>query len=142
MNSVIERIAAIGIIPDIKIEKTEQAVPLANALCEVGLPAAELTFRTDAAEESIRLISEAVPEMLVGAGTVLTTGQADRAIAAGAQFIVSPGLNPVTVEHCLAKNVLIMPGCSGPSDVEQAISFGLDTVRFFPAEAAGGLAMI
>ena len=107
-----------------------------------GLPCAEVTFRTDAAEESIRIISENYPDMLVGAGTVLTTEQVDRAVAAGAKFIVSPGLNPKVVEYCVNKGIPVTPGTATPSEMEQAMSFGLDVVKFFPAENNGGLSMI
>ena len=115
---------------------------MAKALCEGGLPVAEVTFRTDAAEEAIRLMSEAYPEMLVGAGTVLTTEQVDRAVAAGSKFIVSPGLNPKVVKYCQEKNVPITPGTARPTDIEMALELGLDVVKFFPAEQNGGLAMI
>lgn len=142
MNEVIEKIGKIGIVPVIKIEDVEKAVPLAKALCEGGLPCAEVTFRTAQAEEAIRRITEAVPEMLVGAGTVLTTEQVDRAVGAGAKFIVSPGFNRKIVTYCIEKGVPVTPGCSSPSDVEQALECGLDVVKFFPAEAAGGLPMI
>lgn len=142
MNSVIEEISKIGIVPVIALDDAKDAEPLAKALCEGGLPCAEVTFRTAAAEESIRIMSEKFPEMLVGAGTVLTTEQADRAVAAGAKFIVSPGLNPKVVAHCTSKNIPVVPGCANPSDIEQAIELGLDVVKFFPAEAAGGLKMI
>ena len=106
------------------------------------LMAAEVTFRTDAAEESIKILAENYPDMLVGAGTVLTTEQVDRAVNAGAKFIVSPGLNPKVVKYCVDKGIPVTPGCSNPSDVEVAIELGLDVVKFFPAEAAGGLNMI
>lgn len=142
MNAVIEEISKIGIVPVIAIDDAKDALPLAKALIDGGLPCAEVTFRTAAAEESIRLISEAYPEMLVGAGTVLTTDQADRAIAAGAKFLVSPGLNPKIVRHSLEKGVPMLPGCANPSDVEAAIELGLEVVKFFPAEAAGGIKMI
>jgi 2-dehydro-3-deoxyphosphogluconate aldolase/(4S)-4-hydroxy-2-oxoglutarate aldolase len=115
---------------------------LAKALVDGGLPCAEVTFRTAAAEESIRLMREAYPDMLIGAGTVLTTEQVDKAVAAGATFIVSPGLNPKIVRYCIEKDIPITPGCANPSDVEAAIELGLEVVKFFPAEAAGGLAMI
>ena len=104
--------------------------------------AAEVTFRTDAAEESIRAITKAFPDMIVGAGTVLTTEQVDAAIAAGSKFLVSPGLNPKVTGYCLSKGVPMLPGCSNPSDVEAALELGLTTVKFFPAEAAGGLKML
>ncbi len=142
MNTVIEEISKIGIVPVIALDSASDAEPLAKALCEGGLPCAEVTFRTAAAEESIRIMAEKFPEMLVGAGTVLTTEQVDRAVAAGAKFIVSPGLNPKVVAYCTSKNIPVIPGCANPSDIEQAIELGLDVVKFFPAEAAGGLKMI
>ena len=133
MHEILEKISAIGIVPVIKIDDPETAVPLAKALCEGGLPCAEITFRTAQAEESIRRIAQAVPDMLVGAGTVLTTDQVDRAVSAGAKFIVSPGLNPRIVQYCLDKNVPITPGTATPSDIERALELGLDVVKFFPA---------
>lgn len=142
MNSVIEEISKIGIVPVIALDDVKDAEPLGKALCEGGLPCAEVTFRTAAAEESIRIMAEKFPEMLVGAGTVLTTEQVDRAVGAGAKFIVSPGLNPKVVAYCTERNIPIVPGCANPSDIEQAIELGLDVVKFFPAEAAGGLNMI
>lgn len=140
--NVFEQISKIGIVPVIAIDDAKDAKPLAKALCDGGLPCAEVTFRTSAAEESIRIISESFPDMVVGAGTVLTTEQADRAAAAGAKFIVSPGLNPKVAAYCIEKGYPICPGCATPSDIEAAIELGLDTVKFFPAEAAGGLPMI
>ena len=134
MNEVLEKIQKIGIVPVVVLNDAKDAEPLAKALCNGGLPCAEVTFRTDAAEESIRIMSEKYPEMLVGAGTVLTTEQVDRAVAAGAKFIVSPGLNPKIVKYCVEKNI--------PSEAEQAIENGLEVVKFFPAEPAGGLKMI
>ena len=142
MNEVLKQIGEIGIVPVVVLDDAKDAEPLARALCEGGLPCAEVTFRTDAAEESIRIMSERFPDMLVGAGTVLTTEQVDRAVAAGAKFIVSPGLNPKVVRYCVEKWILITPGCANPSDVEQAIENGLEVVKFFPAEQAGGLAYI
>ena len=142
MNEVLKQIEEIGIVPVVVLNDAKDAEPLAEALCEGGLPCAEVTFRTDAAEESIRIMSEKFPTMLVGAGTVLTTEQVDRAVAAGAKFIVSPGLNPKVVKYCVDKGILITPGCANPSDVEQAIENGLEVVKFFPAEQAGGLAYI
>ncbi len=142
MNAVLEEISKIGIVPVIALDKVEDAEPLAKALIEGGLPCAEVTFRTAAAEESIRVMASKFPELLVGAGTVLTTEQVDRAVAAGAKFIVSPGLNPEIVKYCVDKNIPITPGTANPSDVEQAIKYGLEVVKFFPAEQAGGLAMI
>ena len=139
MNAVLEKIHELGIVPVVVLNDAKDAVPLAKALMEGGLPCAEVTFRTAAAEESIRLISEAYPEMLVGAGTVLTTEQVELAVAAGAKFMVSPGLNPKVTKYCVDRNIPITPGCANPSDVEQALEFGLDVVKFFPAEQAGGL---
>ncbi|MCI7149735.1 bifunctional 4-hydroxy-2-oxoglutarate aldolase/2-dehydro-3-deoxy-phosphogluconate aldolase [bacterium] len=142
MNEVLEKIQEIGIVPVVVLDDAKDAAPLAKALCEGGLPCAEVTFRTAAAEESIRIMSEQFPEMLVGAGTVLTTEQVDHAVAAGAKFIVSPGMNPRIVKYCVEKGILITPGCANPSDIEQALENGLDVVKFFPAEPAGGLKMI
>ncbi len=142
MNEMLSKIQKMGIVPVIKLDDAKDAYPLAKALVDGGLPCAEITFRTAAAEESIRIMREAYPEMLIGAGTVLTTEQVDKAIAAGATFIVSPGLNPKVVRYCVEKNIPITPGCANPSDIEAAIELGLDVVKFFPAEAAGGLAMI
>ncbi len=142
MHEVLEKIQKIGIVPVVVLNDAKDAAPLAKALCEGGLPCAEVTFRTDAAEESIKIMTTEFPDMLVGAGTVLTTEQVDRATAAGAKFIVSPGFNPKIVKYCIDKGVPITPGCSGPSNVEQALEFGLEVVKFFPAEASGGLNMI
>lgn len=142
MKSILEKIQSIGVIPVVKIDNVEDAVPLAGALCDGGLQCAEVTFRTAAAKKAISEMVQAYPNMLVGAGTVLNTKQVDEAIEAGAKFIVSPGLNSKVVEYCIEKKILIIPGCSNPSDVEEAIQLGLDVVKFFPAEAAGGLKMI
>src|SRR5699024_9518534 len=118
------------------------SVDLAKALCEGGLPCAEITFRTEAAAEAIKIFKTNFPEMIVGAGTVLTTEQVDIAVKLGAEFIVSPGLNPDIVKYCVDNNVTIIPGCSNASDIEQAIKYGLDVVKFFPAEISGGIKMI
>lgn len=142
MNPVLEKIQQLGIVPVVVLNDASDASPLAKALCEGGLHCAEVTFRTEAAEEAIRIMSQEFPEMLVGAGTVLTTDQVDRAVAAGAQFIVSPGLNPKIVRYCTERNIPITPGTCNPSDVELAIELGLEVVKFFPAEASGGLDMI
>ena len=142
MNEVLEKIQKIGIVPVVVLNDAKDAAPLAKALCDGGLPCAEVTFRTEAAEESIRIMAEQFPQMLVGAGTVLTTEQVDRAVAAGAKFIVSPGLNPKVVKYCIEKGVPVTPGTANPSDVEQAIELGLEVVKFFPAEPAGGLKYI
>ena len=142
MNKVLEEFSKIGIIPVIALDDAKDAAPLAEALIKGGLPCAEVTFRTAAAEESIRIMASQYPEMLVGAGTVLTTDQVDRAVNAGAKFIVSPGLNPKVVKYCVEKGIPVTPGTTNPSDIEQAIELGLEVVKFFPAEAAGSLNMI
>lgn len=142
MNEILEKISKIGIVPVVKLDNAKDAVPLAAALINGGLPCAEVTFRTDAAEEAIALISKEYPEMLVGAGTVLTTEQVDRAMNAGAKFIVTPGFNAKIVKYCVDKNIPITPGCPSSSDIEAAIEFGLDVVKFFPAEPLGGINMI
>lgn len=142
MNEVLKQIEKVGIVPVVVLDDVKDAEPLAKALCEGGLPCAEVTFRTAAAEESIRIMSEKFPDMLVGAGTVLTTEQVDRAVAAGAKFIVSPGLNPKVVKYCVEKGIPVTPGTANPSDIEAALEFDLDVVKFFPAENLGGLKMI
>ncbi len=142
MNAILEQIQKIGIVPVVVINDEKDAVPLAKALCAGGLPCAEVTFRTAAAAGAIKAMTEAFPNMCVGAGTVLNAEQVDAAVAAGAKFIVSPGLNPNTVKYCIEKGVPITPGTSSPSDIEAAIELGLDVVKFFPAEQSGGLAKI
>lgn len=142
MNQILEKFHEIGIIPVVVLNDARDAAPLGKALLEGGLPVAEVTFRTDAAEESIRILSETYPDLLVGAGTVLTPEQADRAVAAGAKFIVSPGLNPRVVKHCQEKGVIITPGVVTPGEIERALELGLEVVKFFPAEPSGGLSMI
>ena len=137
--TIIERIAALGIVPVVSIAKAEHAVPLAQALLAGGLPCAEITFRTAAAAESIKLIRQHVPELLVGAGTVLSTEQADIALSNGAEFIVSPGTNPAVVVHCVKRGVPIFPGVCTPSEIEMALSHGAEVLKFFPAEQAGGV---
>ena len=142
MNQILEEISNIGVVPVVAIDHKYDAAPLADALTKGGLPCAEVTFRTEAAEASIRAISKAFPDMLVGAGTVLTVEQVQKAVDAGARFIVSPGLNPEVVKYCVDRQIPVTPGTCNPSDIEAAIDLGLDVVKFFPAEAAGGLAMI
>lgn len=142
MKTLEEQFYDFAVVPVVVLEDAKDAVPLAEALVKGGLPCAEVTFRTDAAEESIRLMCEKYPEMLVGAGTVLTTEQVDRAVAAGAKFIVSPGFDAEIVDYCLEKEIPVLPGCITPSEVAQAVKRGLKTVKFFPAEQAGGLPMI
>ena len=142
MKTFEEQFYDFAVVPVVVLEDAKDAVPLAEALVKGGLPCAEVTFRTDAAEESIRLMCEKYPEMLVGAGTVLTTEQVDRAVAAGAKFIVSPGFDAEIVDYFLKKEISFLPGCITPSEVAQAVKRGLKTVKFFPAEQAGGLPMI
>ena len=139
MATILEQVSSLGIVPVIKIDDVEKAVPLAKALVAGGIPCAEITFRTQEGVEAIRRISEQVPDCLVGAGTVLTTEQIDKAIAVGAKFLVSPGLNPRVVAYAQEKNMPIFPGCANPSDMEKAIEMGLNVVKFFPAEQSGGL---
>ncbi len=139
---MLDQLALAGLIPVIKVNDAQDAVPLCKVLQDGGLPVAEITFRTAAAEEAIRLVHEQVPDVLLGAGTVLTPEQADRAWAAGARYIVSPGFNPRVVRHCLDKGYPILPGCSSPSDIEQALEMGLSAVKIFPAGALGGIATI
>ncbi len=142
MMTLEQRLAQIKIVPVIAINHAQQALPLAKVLMENGLPCAEITFRTEAAQEAIRLMRDAYPEMLIGAGTVLTTAQVDQAQQAGADFIVSPGLNPTTVTYCQQRGIAIVPGVNNPSLVEQAMELGLRTLKFFPAEPSGGVAML
>ncbi|MGI2172168.1 bifunctional 4-hydroxy-2-oxoglutarate aldolase/2-dehydro-3-deoxy-phosphogluconate aldolase [Shewanella sp. MF05960] len=130
------------LIPVIAINNTADAVPLARALIDNGMPSAEVTFRTECAADAIKAMREAFPFMFIGAGTILTTEQADQAIAAGVDFIVSPGFNPRVVQHCLDKGMPIVPGVNNPSLVEQAMEMGLRTLKFFPAEASGGVNML
>ncbi len=139
MNELLKKIHDIGIVPVIAIEDAAKAVPLAKALVAGGLPAAEVTFRTAAAEDAIRAIVKEVPDMLVGAGTVLTKDQADRAIAAGVSFIVSPGFNPEITRYVLDKGVCMLPGTATAGEMEQAMALGLEAVKFFPAEQNGGI---
>ncbi len=138
----LEKLSLAGLVPVIAINDADDAVPLCKALAEGGLPVAEITFRTAAAEESIRRVHEAMPEVLLCAGTVLTTEQVNRAVAAGAAAIVSPGLSPEIVAYCVEKGIPVCPGTANPSDVQIAISYGLKAVKLFPAEAVGGLNLI
>lgn len=142
MENILDEIAQKRILPVVVLRNIADAKPLAQALCDGGLPCAEITFRTEAAADAIKIMSEEFPDMLIGAGTVLTPAQADQAMKAGAKFIVSPGLNPTMVKHCIKKKYPVIPGVNNPSDIEAALSFGLTFVKFFPAEASGGLEMI
>lgn len=142
MSTIIEQLAAVKIIPVIAIDRAEDIIPLGKALAENGLPAAEITFRSDAAVEAIRLLRQAQPEMLIGAGTVLNREQALAAKEAGATFVVSPGFNPNTVRACQEIGIEIVPGVNNPSTIEAALEMGLTTLKFFPAEASGGINMV
>ncbi len=142
MNEILKTISNIGIVPVVAINDASKAVPLAKALVAGGLPTAEVTFRTAAAEDAMRAITAEVPEMLVGAGTVLTPDQLDRALDAGSKFIVSPGFNPEMVKYGLSKGALMLPGTATGGEMEQAMALGLDVVKFFPAEQNGGIAKI
>ncbi|MGN0354315.1 MAG: bifunctional 4-hydroxy-2-oxoglutarate aldolase/2-dehydro-3-deoxy-phosphogluconate aldolase [Muricoprocola sp.] len=142
MKSMAEQFQEMAVVPVVVLNDAKDALPLAEALVEGGLPCAEVTFRTDAAEESIRLMAEKYPDMLVGAGTVLTIDQVNRAVGAGAKFIVSPGFDPEIVDYCIEKEIPVFPGCITPSEVAQAVKRGLKVVKFFPAEQFGGVATI
>ena len=142
MDSINQTISNIGIIPVIAFNSVDEAVPLCKALVAGGLPAAEVTFRTACAEECIRVIAKEVPEMLLGAGTVLTTEQADRAMAAGAKFIVAPGYDPKVTQHVIDRGGLMIPGTATSGEMQQAMNQGCEVLKFFPAEANGGVAML
>jgi len=139
---IFDKLGEVGIVPVIALDDAKDAIPLGETLQRGGLPCAEITFRTAAAEEAIRLMTKAFPDMIIGAGTVLTTEQVDRAVAAGAQFIVAPGCNPRIVRYCVERNIPMAPGVATASEIEQALECGVKKVKFFPAEANGGLAMI
>ena len=139
MNPVLERVYEIGIIPVIAFNSVDEAIPLCKALMDGGLPAAEVTFRTACAEECIRKIHQELPDMLLGAGTVLTTEQADRAMDAGASFIVAPGFDPIVTQHVIDKGGIMMPGTATAGEMQQAMNMGCEAIKFFPAEANGGV---
>lgn len=142
MKTLNQRLSEIQVIPVIAIKDASKAVKLAQVLIENGLPCAEITFRTEHAVQAIKNMREAYPEMLIGAGTVLNSEQVDQSIDAGVDFVVSPGFNPETVKYCQQRGVAIIPGVNNPSLVEQAMSMGLTTLKFFPAEPSGGTAML
>ena len=143
MDSIFEKISSIGVVPVIKLNNPEKdAAGLAKALCDGGVPVAEVTFRAAGAAKAIKLMSEAQPDMLVGAGTVMCEAQVDEAIEAGAKFIVSPGLDIELVKYCQQKGIAVFPGCTTPTDYHAAYRLGLKVVKFFPAEQSGGLAKI
>ncbi len=141
-DTILSQLQQIGIVPVVKIDDASKAEGLAQAMIAGGIPCAEVTFRTDAAEEAIGRISKAFPQMLVGAGTVINVELAKKAVQAGAKFIVSPGFNPSVVDWCIANNVPVVPGVCTPSDIEAGLSRGLTTLKFFPAEASGGIDML
>nr|WP_295949421.1 bifunctional 4-hydroxy-2-oxoglutarate aldolase/2-dehydro-3-deoxy-phosphogluconate aldolase [uncultured Agathobaculum sp.] len=143
MNEIEKKVQSIGVVPVIKLNHPERdAIPLAKALIAGGVPVAEVTFRAAGAAIAIKAMRENFPEMLVGAGTVLTTGQVDEAMAAGAQFIVTPGMDPDIVAYCQKVGIQIFPGCTTPTDYHTAYKFGLEVLKFFPAEQSGGIAKI
>ena len=139
MNDILEKIAELRLVPVVKIENSNDAIPLGQALLGGGLPLAEITFRTDAAEAAIRALTAELTELLVGAGTVLSIDQVKSAVDAGARFIVAPGFNPKVVDYCLEQNICVVPGINNPSQIERAFERNLKVVKFFPAEASGGL---
>jgi len=142
MDDILKTIEGYGIVPVVKIEKASDALHLGKALLSGGLPLAEITFRTAAAEEVIRTLAEGMPELIVGAGTVLTTEQAGRALRAGARFIISPGFNPKVVSFCRERGVPVIPGVNSPTQIEAAMECGLGVLKFFPAEESGGAAFL
>jgi 2-dehydro-3-deoxyphosphogluconate aldolase/(4S)-4-hydroxy-2-oxoglutarate aldolase len=142
MEETLDTLGRLGVVPVIAIERSEDAVELGKALLAGGLPCAEITFRTAAAEEAIRQISSSLPEIIVGAGTVLTVDQADRAVSAGAQFIVSPGFNHKVVDWCLQNEIPVTPGVLTPTEIDMALDRELKILKFFPAEAMGGIATL
>ena len=142
MNHISEDIARYGVVPVVVLNDPAEALPVADALLKGGLPVAEVTFRTAAAEEAIRIIAAERPAMLVGAGTVLTIDQVDRAVAAGAKFIVCPGFDPEIVDYCIGKSIPVFPGCTTASEVAWGVKRGLNVLKFFPAEQCGGVATI
>ena len=142
MDEVLERTRELGIVPVVRLDRVEDALPLGRALIAGDLPVAEITFRTDAAEAAIRRLTSELPELFVGAGTVLTTEQAERALAAGAKFIVSPGFNSRIVEFCTQRGATVIPGINSPTQIEMALEHGLSVLKFFPAEASGGIEMV
>ncbi|EGU32583.1 keto-hydroxyglutarate-aldolase/keto-deoxy-phosphogluconate aldolase [Vibrio ichthyoenteri ATCC 700023] len=142
MKTLNQQLAEIQVVPVIAIKDASKAARLAQVLIENGLPCAEVTFRTEQAVQAIKNMRAAYPEMLIGAGTVLTSCQVDQAIEAGVDFIVSPGFNPTTVTYCQQRDIAIVPGVNNPSLVEQAMEMGLTTLKFFPAEPSGGTGML
>lgn len=142
MDKIIAKLGAIGLIPVVKLDRSEDALPLGKALLAGKLPVAEITFRTAAAEDAIRILSRELPQLITGAGTVTTIEQADKAIDAGARYIVTPGFNPKVVAHCIERGIPVTPGVNSPSQIEEALEMGLEVAKFFPAGASGGVPML
>jgi 2-dehydro-3-deoxyphosphogluconate aldolase/(4S)-4-hydroxy-2-oxoglutarate aldolase len=142
MTDLLDKLGVLGVVPVVKIERAEDAVALGRALLDGGLPCAEITFRTAAAEDAIRRISSSLPEIIVGAGTVLTVDQASKAVSAGARFIVAPGFNQKVVDWCLQNEIPVTPGVMTPTEIDMALDRGLNILKFFPAEAIGGIAVL
>ena len=143
MNAFNQKISEIGVVPVIKLNHPERdAADLGRALCAGGVPVAEITFRAAGADKAFRLMKEACPDMLVGAGTVTATSQIDAVIEAGGEFIVTPGFDPELVQYAQEKSIPIFPGCTTASEYHQALKYNLEVIKFFPAEQSGGLAKI
>jgi 2-dehydro-3-deoxyphosphogluconate aldolase/(4S)-4-hydroxy-2-oxoglutarate aldolase len=142
LNNIFNKIGELGIVPVVKVDRVEDSVPLGEALISGDLPIAEITFRTSVAETAIKILNDELPEILVGAGTVLTIEQAQKAMGAGAKFIVSPGFNSKIVDFCLENDILVIPGINSPTQIEMALEKDLKVVKFFPAEASGGLSLL
>ena len=143
MNELQQKVSAVGVVPVIKLTNPQRdAAPLSDALCAGGVPIAEITFRAAGADEAMRIMLDRHPEMLVGAGTVLTTEQVDKTIAAGGKCVVTPGFDPEIVQYCIDKGITCFPGCTTPTDYHSAYKMGLEVLKFFPAEQSGGLAKI
>lgn len=142
MDHVLSRLGELRLVPVVKIERAEDALALGRALTAGGLPVAEITFRTDAAEAAIRNLTEHLPDMLVGAGTVLTVENVRRAVAVGARFIVAPGFNPRVVDYCQEQGIPVVPGVNAPTEIELGLERGLRLLKFFPAEASGGIKLL
>lgn len=139
MLDIFKKIETLGVMPELTIKDAIDAIPVGQAISDGGISMVEVTFRTEAAEDSIRLMSKALPDLLIGAGTVLSVNQVDQAMEAGAKFIVTPGISREVVEYCLENEIPIIPGIATPTDIEKAIRYGIKLVKFFPAEANGGI---
>lgn len=142
METIINQLETYKVVPVVKLDKPKDALPLGNALVKGGLPIIEITFRTDAAAEAIENLSKELPDICVGAGTVLSVDQVNQAIDSGARFIVAPGFNPRVVDYCMDRNIPVFPGVNSPTQVEMGLERDLQVLKFFPAEASGGLKML